>query len=374
MRIGLFAHRLAQSDATGVGRYVHELVAALAAIAVDDAITVATTPEGEPTGWVPPRVRERVVPWPRRPVQLAWCLGTGPRLERALGELDVVHLLHPFPPVRCSAPLVASVHDLFPLERPDWFRRSERWTYRRSLELVVRRARRIVVPSSYAADRVSAVLQVPPARVEVVPLGLGGSFAAAVPEPEIDACCRRYGLERGGYAVSVGAVSTRKNVVALVRAAGRPDAHRLPLVLVGGDGHGAAAVDAEITRLDGRGRVVRTGYLPDRDVAALVHGAAVLAHPALAEGFGMVPLEAMAAGTPVIAARTSSIPEVVGDAARLVDAPEDPASWARALGELIDSADERRELARAGRRRAADFSWERTAQAMLGIYADAARG
>jgi glycosyltransferase involved in cell wall biosynthesis len=373
MRIGLFAHRLAQSDATGIGRYVRELVRALDEVAADDEITLATTPERPAADWVPRRVRGRVVPWPRGPVQLAWCLGTGPRLERALGELDVIHLLHPVPPVRTRAPLIASLHDLFPLERPEWFRRSERWTYRRSLELVLRRARRIVVPSRYVSERLSAVLDVPAARVDVVPHGLNGSFAVPVSEAQIDACCRRYGVEPGGFAVCVGAVTTRKNVVALVRAAGCPDAHRLPLVLVGGDGHGAAAVDAEIARLDGRGRVLRTGYLPDDDVAALVHGAAVLAHPALAEGFGMVPLEAMAAGTPVIAARTSSIPEVVGDAARLVDEPEDPGAWAQGLGELIDSADDRRELATAGRRRAAEFSWARTARTMLGIYRDADR-
>jgi glycosyltransferase involved in cell wall biosynthesis len=376
MHIGLFAHRLAQSDATGIGRYVRELVRALDEVARDDGddvLTLASTPEELPADWVPAGLQRRVVPWPRRAVQAAWCLGLGPRLERALGELDVVHLLHAFPPAATAMPLVATVHDLFPLERPEWYRRSERWTYRRSLELIQVRARRVVAPSSYVADRLTTVLGVPPERVEVVPNGVSGAFAGAVSEAEIDACCRRFGVEPGRFAVCVGAVSTRKNVIALVRALDRPGLNAVPLLLVGGDGHGAAAVNAEIARLDGRARAARTGYLPDREVAALVRGAAVLAHPALAEGFGMVPLEAMAVGTPVIAARTSSIPEVVGDTALLVDDPANPGGWADALGELIDSARRRDELARAGRRRASEFSWARTARTMRRVYEDAAR-
>src|SRR5205085_10843889 len=123
-----------------------------------------------------------------------------------------------------------------------------------------------------------------------------------------------------------------------------------------------------IARLDGKARVLRVGYLPDADAAALVRGAAVLAHPTLGEGFGFVPLEAMAAGTPVVAARTSSVPEVVGDAAILLDDPADPRAWADAVIELVGDHQRRAELAAAGKQRAAAFSWRRTAQAMLDIY------
>jgi glycosyltransferase involved in cell wall biosynthesis len=373
MHIGLYAHRLALADATGIGRYVRELVSGLAAVRGADELTVSSTREEPRPDWIPPGVRERVVPWPRRQVQAAWSLGTGPRLERAVGELDVVHLLHPFPPVRTSAPLVVTVPDLFPLERPEWFPRSERWSYRRSLELVRTRAQRIVVPSAYTADGVTHILGVPAARVEVVPHGLNGTFTDPVSDPEIGACCDRFGVARGRFAVCVGAITTRKNVVTLVRALEQLDSPAVPLLLIGGDGHGAAAVDAEIARRGGRGGAVRTGYLPDRDVAALVRGAAALVHPALAEGFGMVPLEAIAVGTPVIAARAGSIPEVVGDAGILVEHPTEPSAWAAALTELLGSEQRRDELAAAGVARAATFSWERTANTMLEIYRDAAR-
>jgi glycosyltransferase involved in cell wall biosynthesis len=372
LRIGLFAHRLADRSPTGIGRYVRELVTALVhVIGPDDALAVASAPEREPPWWVPGGVELSVLPWPRRPVQLAWTLGVGPALERGLRPVDVVHLAHAFPPAATRAPQVVTIHDLFPLERPDWYPRSERWTYRRGVALAVRRARRIVVPSSYVAGRLVALLGVPAERIQVVPHGVNGSFAEALPEHEIVQTCARFGVEPGLFAVSVGAVSARKNAAVLVRAFGQA---RVPLLMIGADGHGASDVTSEIARLDGRGQVFRTGYLTDRETAALVQAAAVLVHPALAEGFGMVPLEAMAVGTPVVAARTGALPEVVGEAGILVDRSHEPGAWAAALEEVLGSDARRAELAAACARQAESFSWERTAKTMLEIYRDAARG
>jgi glycosyltransferase involved in cell wall biosynthesis len=209
--------------------------------------------------------------------------------------------------------------------------------------------------------------------VEVVPHGVNGTFTVPVSDGEIEACCRRFGVDPGRFAVCVGAITTRKNLITLVRAVGQLDSTEVRLLLIGGDGHGAAAVDAEIARLNGRGGAVRTGYLPDRDVAALVRGAAALLHPALAEGFGMVPLEAMAVGTPVVAARVGSIPEVVGGAGILLEPPAEPSAWAAALTEVLGSEQRRQELSAAGTSRAAAFSWSRTANTMLELYHDAAR-
>jgi glycosyltransferase involved in cell wall biosynthesis len=373
LRIGLFAHRLADRDPTGIGRYLRELVQALERVRGEtDALVLGSTPEPADPDWLPPGVELRVARWPRRAAQAAWCLGGGPVLERSLGELDVVHLTHSFPPAPARGPQLVTIHDLFPLEHPEWYPRSERWTYGRGVTLALRRARRIVVPSSYVADRLVTLLGATPQRLEVVPHGVNGSFAATLPQPALAEACARFGVQPGGFAVSVGAVSTRKNAIVLVRALGRLGGEPLPLLMVGGDGHGAAEVAAEVARLDGTARVIRTGYLPDRDTAALVQAAAVLVHPALAEGFGMVPLEAMAVGTPVVAARVCSIPEVVSDAGVLVEQPADPSAWAAALAEVLGSAERRDELSAAGKRRAAAFSWERAANTMLELYRDVA--
>lgn len=371
MTVALHVHRPAELHATGIGRYARELVCALEQVGGDrHDLLLTSMPEAQVADWIPGGVRTRVVPWPRRTTQAGWCLGLGPRLERAAGRLDVVHLTLPFPPVKTTAPQVVTVHDLFPLERPGWYRRSERWTYARSIDLALRRAARIVVPSRYVADRLQAILDVDPGRVVVVPQGISGAFARPRPENELAACCARFGVQPGGFVVCLGAVSTRKNVIALVRGMAGISC---PLVLVGPDGYGAESVDAEIAGLHGRARVIRTGYVSDDDAAALVRSAAILAHPALGEGFGFVPLEAMAADTPVVAAGLSAIPEVVGDAAVLVDEPTQPEAWTDALTALLASPERSRALAQAGRRRAREFSWRRTALRMLEVYEDVAR-
>ncbi len=260
-----------------------------------------------------------------------------------------------------------------PFEHPEWYPASERWIFRRTAKLVLRRARRIVVPSVFMADRLVALLDVDPARIEAVPHGVSGTFTSVQPDHDIAAICARFGVEPGRFAVCVGWVSTRKNLVPLIRAMAELPGEAIPLVLVGPDGRGAETVDAEIARLDGSVRVIRTGFLSDLEAAALVRAAAVLLHPSLGEGFGLVPLEAMAVRTPVIAARASSVPEVVGQAAILIDQPTEPKAWGDALMELMGSTERRAELAAVGERWAATFSWERAAKAMLQIYDDVAR-
>jgi glycosyltransferase involved in cell wall biosynthesis len=373
MRVCLFAHRAAEPQPTGVGRYLREVVHALAEVAGDgDSLVLASTREPHRADWVPGAVESRVLPWPRRAVQGAWLLGAGPVIERGVGRLDAVHLMQPFPPIRVRAAEVVTVHDVFPFEHPEWYPRSEPLVYRRCMALVRRHASRLIVPSEYVADRVERVLGVDAERIEVVPEGVSGTFAGSGEPDAREAVCARLGVAPGRFAVCIGAISVRKNQLALVRAAPQLKDAGLKMVIVGGDGHGAETVVAELARSGPQNGVVRAGYLSEPDMAALVRAAAVVVHPALAEGFGLVPLEAMAAGIPVIAARSGSIPEVVGDAAVLVDEPRDPGAWATALGRLAASPEDRRRLAASGRQQAAKFSWQRSAQRMFEIYREAA--
>lgn len=373
MRIALFGHRLAEPEPTGVGWYLRELVDALhRAAAEGDELVVASTPEPDAPDWLPAGVRSRAVPWSRTPVQLAWCLGVGPLVERGLPAPDVVHLTQPFPPVRSRAPQVVTIHDVFPFEHPDWYPRSQRWTYRRSATLALARAARIIVPSRFVADRTTAVLGVEPARMQVIPHGLSTTFRTDVSSSEVQAACDRYGVKPSSYVVTVGVVSARKNVLPLVEAIGELRNRTAPLVIVGPDGEGAEVVNEAIAR-HGAGRVIRTGYLSRAQVAPLIAGAAALAHPALAEGFGFVPLEAMAAGTAAVVSRSGAVPEVVGDAAVLVDEPTRPSAWATALDSVLDHPERRTDLAVMGRARAQQFSWQRTAGAVREVYAAVAR-
>jgi glycosyltransferase involved in cell wall biosynthesis len=258
---------------------------------------------------------------------------------------------------------VLTVHDLFPLERPEWFSLRERWSCRRGLAVALRRARRVIVPSEWVAERVMARFELDRARIAVVPHGVSAAFAPGRARAAAGVC-ERFGLTPGAYAVSVGTVTTRKNLVPVVRAAPQLARHGLALVLVGPDGHGADQVDAELQRVG----------VSDAETAELVRSAAVAVHPALAEGFGLVPLEAMAAGTPVVAGRAASIPEVVGQAAVLVEDLGDPGEWAAAVLAAGLQEPRRTELVAAGRRRAAGFSWQEAARRTWAVYREAADG
>ena len=373
MRVVLFAHRLEPPDPTGVARYVRELSIALSRAAGNEdlALTLASPPEAAAPEWVPPEIEVRRAAWPRQPKQIAWSLGAGPRLERSLGPADVVHLLQPFPPARSDAPQVLTVHDVLPFEHRDWYSTREWLSCRRGTAVALPRAARIVAPTEHVAGRLQSLFGIEPERIAVVPHGVSGDFSLALSEAELARACRRFGLSPGRFAICLGELSPRKNAVTLVRAAHALSERGITLVLAGRGGPDAARVDAEIARLGAEAHVVRTGYLDQSAASALVQAAGVLVHPALGEGFGFVPLEAMAAGTPVIASGSSSIPEVAGDAAVLIDDPLDPHAWAHAITGVIGDEGWIAELAAAGVRRAAGFTWARAATAMLAIYREA---
>lgn len=372
IRVGLFAHRLAQPEPTGVGRVTRELLLALCrALDTRTRVVAASTREREPIEWVPEPIETRVPAWPRRIVQLSWCLRAGPQLERSLGHLDVAQLIQPFPPVRSAAPQVAVIHDLFPVECPEWYPGAAGWSLRRSIPLAVRRARRLVVPSRYVASRLEATYGVDASRIEVIPWGISRTFAATCCPERIAAQCARFGVAPGSFVACIGAVTARKNVLTLARAFRRVPSG-VSLLLIGPSGPGSEEVDAAIEAADLRGRAIRTGFLSDEQTAALLRGALMLAHPALAEGFGFVPLEAMAAGTPVLAAAAGSLPEVLGSAAELIENPLSESAWAEAIVSLLEVPERRRELVEAGLERAATFRWSRAAEAILDLWREVA--
>jgi glycosyltransferase involved in cell wall biosynthesis len=170
-------------------------------------------------------------------------------------------------------------------------------------------------------------------------------------------------------------VEPRKDHPTLVRAFAA-DAHSGPLggvrlVLAGPDGWGTEALDAALARSPAADRVTRLGWVDDAARADLLAGASVLAYPSRYEGFGLPPLEAMAAGVPVVATAVGAVPEVVGDAAVLVP-PGDPEALAEALRAVLLDAEQADDLRRRGRARVAAFDWDRTVDGLVDLYRDAA--
>jgi glycosyltransferase involved in cell wall biosynthesis len=366
VRVALYLYRFGIANPTGVQRYAQEMARALPAAA----------PTGQPVEvWAgrdahasrPVDVDVHHPPVPRRLLHLSWAAVRAPRLDRFTGPVALVHSLSPVTPVPTRAPLVVTIHDLLPLHRPDWYARGPRWSNIRAFRHAADNAAAIITPSRAVADDVAARLGVEPDRLTVVPEGVDPAFAVSDPAT-VTAVCARHGLTPGRFILAVGEIGPRKNLAVLVQAVARlaPD-QRPTLVLVGGDGQDAAAVHALPAQLGVAECVRATGRVDDETLVALLHGARALVHPALYEGFGLTPLEAMSAGTAVIASDAGSLPEVVGDAGLLVG-PRDVDGWADAIARVVTDDDVTDRMVAAGRQRAAAFTWAAAARATWQVY------
>jgi glycosyltransferase involved in cell wall biosynthesis len=271
--------------------------------------------------------------------------------------------------------VVPIVHDLafqhFPASAPHI---DERW--RRRFAATLDGSPAIIVPSASAADDLRESFGVAGDRVHVVHHGVDAEAFAPVAQGAIDAVRRRLGIP-GPYVLFVGGVEPRKNLEHLVRAFAKSDSGQHSLVLAGGPvrwfPEATERLDDVIEQLPevARDRIVRTGYVSERDKLALLSGATALAYPSLYEGFGFPVLEGFAAGVPVLTSNVSSLIEVAGDAAVLVD-PADVDAIATALSELIADEDLRAVLSAAGVARASRFTWEATARSTAAVLRGAA--
>jgi len=229
---------------------------------------------------------------------------------------------------------------------------------------IARRADRVIAISEASAQDIERHLRVPRERIDVIPLGYG-SPRRVEPTPE-STLRERLGLGGGPLLLNVGAKKVHKNQISAVRSLPRvreavADA---VLVLAGAPTPYEAELRAEASRLGVEGAVAFPGYVDEPDLEGLYAAAAALVFPSLNEGFGLPVLEAMARGVPVVTSSLSSLPEVAGDAALLVD-PTSVDAIADATTRVLTDAALREHLVEAGLRRPAAFSWERTAAGTL---------
>lgn len=283
--------------------------------------------------------------------------------------LDLLHHLGGTVPLVRGVPAVVSIHDLQPLHHPDAFNPVKRRWLSWMLPHAVRHARLVVAVSRYTADDVHERLGVPRQRIRVVRHGIDPHPPVAA--DEIERVRRRY--ELGPTWFVYPAVTWRhKNHLTLVRAfaplaAEDPD---VTLVLTGAAAEGEDEVRAEIGRLGVEARVRRTGRIPRADLDALIAGSTAVTVPSTFEGFGAPAAEAMVLGVPIVASTCGALPEVVGDAGLLLD-PLDVGGWTRTMRTLLVEPDSRRRLAEAGRRRAAELTWDEPVEALVSTWRDA---
>ena len=310
---------------------------------------------------------------PARPLHALWARADVPPVEWFIGATDVVHGTNFVVPPTRRAAAVVSVHDLTPLHHPELCNEAT-LAYPGLIRRALDRGAWVHADSAFVADEVVEAFGADPSRVCVVHPGIPD---LPVPtEAEATELVRRLlppGIER--FCLAVGTAEPRKDLPGLVRAFDavadqQPD---VALVLAGPEGWGEQALAAAVAASEARQRIVRTGWVEQLSLAALLSRASVLAYPSLYEGFGFPPLQAMRAGVPVVSTRAGSLPEVLGDGALLVDVGDHEA-LAGALVICLGEERERTRLIAAGTAWSARYSWERCGDELEALYRDAAAG
>lgn len=367
MHIGIDAHAIGARQG-GNETYIKNLVAALAELDRENRYTLFLANAQAAREWrgryanFAVRLLPPPTPIVRVPVALAFELRRFP--------VDVLHVQYTAPPF-CPAPVIATIHDLAFEHLPETFTRRGQMQLRLTVRRTARRAARIITVSEFSRQDIIRTYRLPPEKIAVTHNGIEACFT---PDPasssEAADTRRRFGIERD-YVLAVGSLQPRKNLARLVRAYAKLRAEQADfnhqLVIAGRKLWLSGEIFAEIERQKCARDVIITDYVAAEELPALYRGAAAFVYPSLFEGFGLPPLEAMACGTPVVTSNTSSLPEIVGDAAVLID-PYNETAIAQAMLEVVSNQQLRRRLREAGGERARGFTWRAAAEKTLRLY------
>ncbi|MEA2206040.1 MAG: hypothetical protein QOE77_2816 [Blastocatellia bacterium] len=358
---------------TGVGHYTLELARALAAASANDQYEVVSPlsfvplEEGNLNGELP---NLRFVQAKVGVVSRHWWTVGLPRYVQKR-SFDVFHGTNFEVPLWKKCATVLTIHDLSLLLHSHAHEQSRVRRARRRLPLMARAATMIVTPGESVRDEVIEHLKIPATQVVAIPEAARRVFHPMPPDATSETR-RRLGLA-DEFLLYVGTIEPRKNLNKLVQSfveIARARKGSLQLVLAGREGWLTEEL-FELVRQSGMNEAIKfTGYLCDDDLRALYNSCLAFIYPSFYEGFGLPPLEAMACGAPVIAGRIPSVEAVTGSAACLID-PDSVSDLAVNIRDLIDNERRRRELSTAGLKRAAEFSWERTAELTRAVYGEA---
>lgn len=287
---------------------------------------------------------------------------------RVSGQVDLLHATDHLIPLVRKVPVVATLMDAIPLAHPEWVAYSLRglrnWIWRRSANWPVH----ILTISGHARQELIQWFGLREDRISVTPLGVDSRWFETPPVDDLERVKDTYVLPERFF-LFVGTLQPRKNLARLIaahRMLSRSERMDYPLYVVGRAGWGCKDEVSALQESD-NGTMKWLRYVSDADLVPLVRCASALVFPSLHEGFGLPVLEAFAAGVPVIASNTTSVPEVAGDAALLID-PERVDEISDAMRQVIGNAALADRLRVRGRERALQFTWEHTAALTMDVY------
>ena len=377
LRVALNASFWGQ-ETVGSGQYLHHLVEALVRLDEAPEVLLCGAPE-----WRGGRPLPSGVAWHDVPVSLWRRLG--PNLEKVWFEqvaypqaarrtaAMVAHVPYFASPLAPTRPTVVTVHDLIPLLLPAYRGSAAVRGYGRLVALAARRADLVLTDAEAARKDIIRHLGIPSARVRAIPLATGSAYRPVEDAETLKDVRARYALP-AQYLLYLGGFDQRRNLGTLFRAlalARQRDPDLPPLALAGVLPASDSVLTPDPRRLAAEAGVAEgvrfLGRVAEEDKPALYSAARAFVFPSRYEGFGLTVLEALACGTPVIAADATSLPEVGGPGALLVG-PDDVDGWAAALVRLANDDALRAGLRAAGLAHAARFSWQRTARETLAAY------
>lgn len=380
-RVGLDAHLLSLTQtyrAAGINGYIFELLNRLPELA-------RSRPELELVAYLydaafRPPVGLRVVrsqwdtsnPWRR----IAW---EQTALAAKSRNLDLLHAMAFAVPLAAACPTVVTVHDLSFIRFPNAFKPLNRLYLSTLTRLSVKRADMVIAGAESTRRDLIELCDARSDRVVIVPYGVTDAFAPA-PEAFVEGFRQRKGLP-DRFILFLGTLEPRKNIRHLIdsyalfreRQSGTTGDKIPKLVIAGGKGWFYESLFTRVTELGLIDEVLFTGYVPNDELPWFYRAAALFVFPSFFEGFGLPVLEAMACGTPTITSNVSSLPEVAGDAAILVD-PYDKEGLVSAMERVLSDAELRRTLSDAGLRQASQYPWSRTAAETIAVYRDVLEG
>jgi len=372
MKIGIDT-RILTAKKTGVGYYINNLIPAILNLdKKNEYILFGTDLELKN-----PNCQQIIIDGKKKKfLSFLWKKFKYPKIEKIIGEVDL--LFYPnftILPSDCSN-IIIVIHDLSYLKFPQYVENKNLLFLKKEVPHALKKAKQIVADSEATKKEIIKNFKISPEKILVIYGAISNKFYKKCGSKDIKKNKEKYKI-RHNYLLFVGTLEPRKNIIRLLEAyqdLSRSIRNKYQLVLAGSEGWQDKHIIKKIKEVsDSNNRVIVPGYVPEEDLPALYSGAYLFLYPSFYEGFGMPILEAMACKTPVITSNTSSMPEVAGDAALLVN-PSNIEEIKESIIKIINDSALRTSLIKRGQKQIQKFSWTKSAEKLIKVFEKVYKG